>query len=94
MRRESGTAERSSAKRALIGRSHRYRPTSTTPSASDPERRRLYVAIGEPGVVCSFDSDQLTALETVETEPGAPPTARHLAIRLLPRLFKTLGRSS
>ena len=37
----------------------------------DPERRRLYVAIGEPGVVCSFDSEQLAPVETVETEVGA-----------------------
>jgi DNA-binding beta-propeller fold protein YncE len=37
----------------------------------DPERRRLYVAIGEPGLLCSFDSDRLVALETVETESGA-----------------------
>jgi DNA-binding beta-propeller fold protein YncE len=37
----------------------------------DPGLRRLYIAIGEPGVVCSFDSDALTHLETVETEPGA-----------------------
>jgi DNA-binding beta-propeller fold protein YncE len=33
--------------------------------------RRLYVAIGEPGVVCSFDSERLEPLETVETEQGA-----------------------
>jgi hypothetical protein len=37
----------------------------------DPDLRRLYVAIGEPGVVCSFDSDRLEQLETVETEQGA-----------------------
>jgi hypothetical protein len=37
----------------------------------DPELRRLYVAIGDPGVVCSFDSEHLERLETVETEPGA-----------------------
>lgn len=37
----------------------------------DPDLRRLYVAIGEPGVVCSFDSERLEPLETVETEPGA-----------------------
>jgi DNA-binding beta-propeller fold protein YncE len=37
----------------------------------DPERGRLYVAIGEPGLVCSFDSEQLEAIETVETERGA-----------------------
>jgi DNA-binding beta-propeller fold protein YncE len=37
----------------------------------DPDLRRLYVAIGEPGVVCSFDSGRLERLETVETEQGA-----------------------
>jgi DNA-binding beta-propeller fold protein YncE len=37
----------------------------------DPELRRLYVAIGDPGVVCSFDSERLEQLEAVATEPGA-----------------------
>jgi DNA-binding beta-propeller fold protein YncE len=37
----------------------------------DPELRRLYVAIGDPGVVCSFDSGRLEQLETVQTERGA-----------------------
>jgi DNA-binding beta-propeller fold protein YncE len=37
----------------------------------DPELARLYIAIGEPGVVCSFDSDRLEQLETVATEQGA-----------------------
>lgn len=37
----------------------------------DPDLARLYVAIGEPGVVCSFDSDRLEPLETVATEQGA-----------------------
>ena len=37
----------------------------------DPDLRRLYVAIGEPGVVCSFDSERLEALEQVATEEGA-----------------------
>lgn len=37
----------------------------------DPDLRRLYVAIGEPGIVCSFSSDRLEHLETVETERGA-----------------------
>ena len=37
----------------------------------DPELGRLYVAIGEPGLVCSFDSERLEQLETVETEQGA-----------------------
>ena len=35
---------------------------------------RLYVAIGEPGVVCSFDTKRLVHLETVETETGAHTT--------------------
>jgi DNA-binding beta-propeller fold protein YncE len=37
----------------------------------DLELARLYVAIGEPGVVCSFDSERLEPLETVATEQGA-----------------------
>jgi DNA-binding beta-propeller fold protein YncE len=37
----------------------------------NPANRRLYVAIGEPGVVCSFDSDRLEQVETVETEQDA-----------------------
>ncbi len=37
----------------------------------DPDLRRLYVAVGEPGLVCSFDSDRLEQLETIETEQGA-----------------------
>jgi DNA-binding beta-propeller fold protein YncE len=37
----------------------------------DAELAHLYVAIGEPGVVCSFDSDRLEQLETVATDPGA-----------------------
>jgi DNA-binding beta-propeller fold protein YncE len=41
----------------------------------DANLRRLFVAIGDPGVVCSFDTDRLGHLETVETEPGAHTTA-------------------
>jgi len=37
----------------------------------DAVLRRVYVAVGDPGVVCSFDSERLELLETVETEPGA-----------------------
>jgi DNA-binding beta-propeller fold protein YncE len=40
----------------------------------DPDLRRLYVAIGEPGVVCSFDSERLEQLEIVKTEQGAHTT--------------------
>jgi hypothetical protein len=37
----------------------------------DPGLHRLYVAIGDPGVVCSFDSERLEHLENVDTEQGA-----------------------
>ena len=37
----------------------------------DPELHRLYVAVGDPGVVCSFDSEQLEQVGMVETEAGA-----------------------
>jgi DNA-binding beta-propeller fold protein YncE len=37
----------------------------------DPELRRLYVAVGDPGTVWSFDSDTLEQVETLETERGA-----------------------
>jgi DNA-binding beta-propeller fold protein YncE len=37
----------------------------------DERRACLYVAIGDPGVVTSFDTDRLVELETVETELGA-----------------------
>jgi hypothetical protein len=40
----------------------------------DAGLRRLYVALGEPGVVCSFDTERLEHLETVETESGAHTT--------------------
>jgi hypothetical protein len=40
----------------------------------DPELDRLYVAIGEPGFVCSFDGERLKQLEAVETEQGAHTT--------------------
>ena len=37
----------------------------------DPERRHLHVAIGEPGLVCSFDSERLEEIGTTSTESGA-----------------------
>jgi DNA-binding beta-propeller fold protein YncE len=37
----------------------------------DEPRRRLYVAIGSPGVVTVFDTERLEELQTVETEDGA-----------------------
>jgi DNA-binding beta-propeller fold protein YncE len=35
------------------------------------ERRHLYVAIGEPGLIEIFETDQMRRLETVRTEAGA-----------------------
>ena len=40
----------------------------------DAELERLYVAIGEPWLVCGFDRQPLEQLETVETEQGAHTT--------------------
>lgn len=37
----------------------------------DAGLRRLYIAVGDPGVICVADSDRLHLLETVPTEPGA-----------------------
>ena len=38
----------------------------------DGELRRLYVAVGEPGVVCAFSTDgDLTQRGMTETEAGA-----------------------
>jgi hypothetical protein len=37
----------------------------------DPGPRHLYIAIGEPGVVCVVDSSRLQLVETVPTEHGA-----------------------
>jgi hypothetical protein len=51
----------------------------------DPVLRRVHVAIGDPGCVCSFDSDRLEHVETVETEQGAhtigwDPVSRSLIV--------------
>jgi DNA-binding beta-propeller fold protein YncE len=40
----------------------------------DAERARLYVAVGEPGLVCSFVTERLEPLETITTEAGAHTT--------------------
>jgi DNA-binding beta-propeller fold protein YncE len=37
----------------------------------DPELAHLYVAIGDPGLVCVFDTARLVPIETVATERGA-----------------------
>jgi DNA-binding beta-propeller fold protein YncE len=41
----------------------------------DPKVERVYVAVGDPGVVCSFDTRRLEQIETVETELGAHTAA-------------------
>jgi len=51
-------------------------------------RRRLYVAIGDPGVIEVFDTTALRRLETVRTEAGAHTLSfdarRHLVCAFLP----------
>jgi hypothetical protein len=51
----------------------------------DPALRRLYVAVGDPGLVCSVDTDSYHRVGTVSTEPGAhtigwDPVARRLYV--------------
>jgi DNA-binding beta-propeller fold protein YncE len=50
--------------------------------------RHLYVAIGDPGVVDVFDTEDLKRLETIQTEPGAHTlgfdTERNKVYALLP----------
>ncbi len=54
----------------------------------DPALRRLYIAIGEPGVICVVDTDRLHLLETAPAGPGAHTLAidpdRHAVYALLP----------
>jgi len=49
----------------------------------DRKLQRVYAAVGDPGVVCSFDSERLELLETVETEGGAHTTGWDPAGRCL-----------
>jgi DNA-binding beta-propeller fold protein YncE len=37
----------------------------------NPERRRLYAAIGDPGLIEVFETDGLRRVEAIRTEPGA-----------------------
>ena len=54
----------------------------------DPSLRRLYIAIGDPGVICVADTDRLHLLQTVPTEPGAHTLGidpeRHAVYAFLP----------
>jgi DNA-binding beta-propeller fold protein YncE len=40
----------------------------------DAQLGRVYVAVGDPGLVCCFNSERLEHIETVETEIGAHTT--------------------
>jgi DNA-binding beta-propeller fold protein YncE len=58
----------------------------------DPAGARLYVAVGEPGVIDVIDSDAMKRVETVPTEPGAHTTALdprgHKLYAFLPRTHR------
>lgn len=73
------------------------RPNGATPIAGEPDaiwlnrtRRRLYVAMGKPGVVDVVDTESLTVVEQVPTEAGAHTTAFDPVRR---RLYVFLPRS-
>jgi DNA-binding beta-propeller fold protein YncE len=57
----------------LSGGVHARLPLAGAPDVVmyDPDLARVYVAIGSPGVVQSFDTKALRMLETAETEEGA-----------------------
>jgi DNA-binding beta-propeller fold protein YncE len=54
--------------------------------------RRLYVAIGDPGILQVFEADAMQLLETVPTEQGAHTTAfdpdRHKIYAFLPQTHR------
>jgi len=54
----------------------------------NPGRARVYVAIGDPGVIEVFDTERFSRVETVRTEPGAHTLSfdgtRHLVCAFLP----------
>ncbi len=54
----------------------------------DPVLARMYVAIGEPGVISVIDSQALELIETVPTEDGAHTIAvdtdSHVVYAFLP----------
>jgi len=58
------------------------------------ERRHLYVAIGEPGLIEVFDTDQMRRVETVRTEAGAHTLGfdldRHIVYAFLPKTHRVL----
>lgn len=54
----------------------------------DPALRHLYIAVGDPGVICVVDTDRLHLLQTVPTGPGAHTLGidpdQHAVYALLP----------
>jgi DNA-binding beta-propeller fold protein YncE len=54
----------------------------------DQALRHLYIAIGDPGVICLVDTDRLQLLQTAPTEPGAHTLGidpdRHAVYAFLP----------
>jgi DNA-binding beta-propeller fold protein YncE len=60
----------------------------------NPERRHLYVAIGEPGLIEVFETNHMRRLETVRTEAGAHTLgfdpSRHTVYAFLPDTHRAL----
>jgi len=58
------------------------------------ERRHLYVAIGEPGLIEVFDTDKVRRVETVQTEAGAHTlgfdSGRNTVYAFLPKTHRAL----
>jgi DNA-binding beta-propeller fold protein YncE len=58
------------------------------------ERRHLYVAIGDPGLVEVFETDRMRRVETVRTEAGAHTlgfdSGRHTVYAFLPETHRAL----
>ena len=56
------------------------------------ERRHLYVAIGDPGLIEVFETDKMRCVETVQTEPGAHTlgfdASRNTVYALLPNTHR------
>ena len=79
---------RTPARRWRRTRSRAFR----TSSSSTPASSRLYVAIGDPGVIEVFDTAPLARRETVQTEPGAHTlsfdAARNIVCAFLPQTHR------
>ena len=58
------------------------------------ERRHLYVAIGEPGLIEVFETDRMRRVETIQTESGAHTlgfdSSRHTVYVFLPNTHRAV----